>query len=82
MTKIVDVRKVRPADLVPGDVMVVTVTLHVGYHGDYFRMYRCPYPNAEVSSAGIPQGEQILQGAQPIAEALFPVATWAGLKPE
>jgi hypothetical protein len=76
----------RPDELKSGDVLVCTVTLHVGYRTDdegkpMFRVYRCNYP-PQVSS-GIPQGSCLTsEGAEAMAEHLFPVVRWAGFKPE
>jgi hypothetical protein len=74
---------VRPDELQPGDVLVCTVTLHVGYHGDppVYRMYRCGYPPA-IGEEGIPQGSAILSSVEQVAAALFPVVRDAGLQSE
>lgn len=43
-------------DVKPGDVFVVTVKVMVQYNGTY-RLYRCPYPDADVGEDGTPQGD-------------------------
>ena len=51
---------VPPLDLKLGDVMAVTVTCHVRqiYEDNTIEvsLYRCPYPDAQVTPEGIPQG--------------------------
>lgn len=76
-----------PSDLEPGDVLVCTVTLHVGYHENangnrVFRMYRCRYPGENLGSDGIPQGDRIYTNQEEVAQALFPIALNAGFEPD
>jgi hypothetical protein len=76
---------VRPDELEPGDVLVATVTLHVGYPLDdegkpHFRVYRCTYP-PQLGHEDVPQGSRVsAKHAKAIAEGLFPVVGYAGLK--
>ena len=80
MSRIVNPVAVRPNDLMHGDVLVVTVALHVLERGEerIFRMYRCAYPPEEAD--GIPQGERVLTHEEEIVQELFPVVTWADIK--
>lgn len=85
MSRLVD--SYTTTELRSGDVLVVTVTLHVTYHLDennkpYFRMYRCGYPDAPVSEEGVPQGGRIFIDEQKIAETLFPIVSNLGLRSE
>ena len=84
---IVNFYNVRPDELKSGDVLVCTVTLHVGYRRDkygkpMYRMYRCDWPEPQVSEDGIPQGSNIGQDVEKVAQALFPVVGYAELKPD
>ena len=74
---------VRPDELKPGDVLVCTVTLHVGYHGEppVYRMYRCAYP-PQLGEEAIPQGQPILSNVKEVTQVLFPVVVDAGLQSE
>lgn len=67
-------------DLENGDVLVCTVTLHVGeISGEkVYRMYRCEYPPRNLS-VGIPQGSQIDDRSGEIAKQLFPITTYLGV---
>lgn len=80
MSKLVNSVSVRPDELNSGNVMAVTVTLHVQRtaHGLVFRMYRCGYPPQ--THDGIPQGSRIgpPEQEQVVMETLFPVVGWAG----
>ena len=75
---IVNFYTIKPQEVKAGDVMVVTVTLHVmavdKQGRPVFSMYRCPWPNPQIGDEGIPQGDHIMKelaaGAQ---KALFPV---------
>ena len=85
MSQVVSFYNVSPDDLKCGDVLVCTVTLHVGWHMDsegkpMYRVYRCDYP-PQVSD-GIPQGANLGAFQQQVAEALFPVVQLAGLNPD
>ena len=62
---------VRPNEIEPGDVFAVTVTCHVDYLGNP-RLYRCPYPNAQLSDGGVPQGDRIFRFSDEVTQALFP----------
>ena len=84
--QIVDFCNVRPDELKSGDVLVCTVTLHVGYRKDehgkpMYRVYRCGYP-PEIIVDGIPQGPNIGRDAEAVAHALFPVIGYAELQPD
>lgn len=84
---IVDFYNVRPDELKPGDVLVCTVTLHVSHHIDpdghpYFRMYRCGYPHPVIGDDDIPQGSRIYVDENVVANSLFPVVKFAGMKSE
>jgi len=75
MRQLKSVINTRPNDIHPGDVFAVTVTFHVGYDG--IHVYRCPYPNPEVSDDGIPQGDDILdEDVEALTRALVPVLLW------
>ena len=84
MTHLIDAYTTRPADLKSGDIMAVTVTLHIGHLRDAddrpatYRLYLCDWPPT-ISEDGIPQGERIYEAQVEVAGALFPVV--AGLKP-
>lgn len=82
MSRIVNPVTVKPDELEPGDVMVVTVTLHVVKRGDglVFRIYRCGYP-PQVHE-GVPQGSRIGVHEWEVAQELFPVVAWAGIEPD
>ena len=69
---------VRPYELKHGDVMVVTVTVHiVERDGDlFFRMYRCDYPPQ--MHDGIPQGSRIF--GESVAGVLMPVLAYANIR--
>lgn len=79
MKKIVNPYNLHPDKIQPGDVIVLTVTIHVNRldqkNRPLIRAYRCPH----VSMGGIPQGDQIApEHTLPLAEALAPVLIWAG----
>lgn len=83
MSRLVNPVAVRPDELRHGDVLVVTVALHVMERGDerIFRVYRCDYP-PQVAD-GIPQGSRVsVIHEKVVADALFPVVDWAGAMPD
>lgn len=69
-----------PADFKPGDVLACVITLHhVGNFEDgtpEYRMYRCPYPDPQVSVDGIPQGHGMELEEETLSR-LFPIAIGA-----
>ena len=69
-----------PRDVEVGDVFVCVVTCHVVDHpldgGKAFRVYRCPWPNPELSEDGIPQGDRMTNEG-PVGVGLFPVLLYA-----
>lgn len=78
---IVDFYNLPPHELKAGDVMVVTVTLHVAAIDKEgkpaFSMYRCPWPRPQIGEEGIPQGDRILTEHAGMAQkALFPVVSY------
>lgn len=59
----------------PGDVFVVTVKVMVQYDGTY-KIYRCPWPDAEIGYDGTPQGDQLYAGhdnLKTMAKTLMPI---------
>lgn len=81
MRRLVNPVTVLASDLTHGDVMAIVITLHVIKRGDnhVFRMYRCGHPPQE--HEGIPQGHRIGHEKE-IAQELFPIVGWAGMKPD
>jgi hypothetical protein len=78
---------VRPNEIEKGDTLAVVVKLQVGHYRNTdgaltYRLYRCRYPDTPVSDDGIPQGDRVYDAPEHVAGALFPVALWAGLKPD
>lgn len=75
---------VQPPDIAVGDVMIVTVTVHIleGRKGKpVARTYRCIHPYSEVD--GVPQGSRIATGLEgSVIRALFPVVRWADIEPD
>ena len=66
-------------DAKPGDVFVVTVKVMIQYDGRY-KLYRCPWPNAELGYDGTPQGDELYgdeDDLQTMAETLMPVLVTA-----
>lgn len=63
----------------PGDVLVVTIKVMVQYDRTY-KLYRCPWPNAEIGSDGTPQGDKLYGDEDDLrttAETLMNVLTTA-----
>jgi len=62
----------------PGDVFVVTVKVMVQYDGT-LRIYRCPWPDAEIGYDGTPQGDELYASSagyknlRITAETLMPI---------
>ena len=59
----------------PGDIFVVTVKVMVQYDGRY-KIYRCPWPDAQIGEDGSPQGDDLYASQddlQTTAETLMPV---------
>ena len=58
-----DVYDTSPLDIKPGDVFVVTVAFHVQYYDNAHHLrvcaYRCPWPDPQLGTDGVPQGAQI-----------------------
>jgi hypothetical protein len=81
---VVDSYTLRPDEVSTGQVMIATVTIHLDYPTrdgkPTYRVYKCRYGGQE--SGGIPQGSKLLpEQAKAVAEALFPVVTYAELVP-
>jgi len=61
----------------PDTVFVSTITCHIN-HVDYetstvwIRLYRCPYPNPQISSDGVPQGDHCGNDVE-VAKTLYPI---------
>lgn len=65
-----------PSDIGGGDVFIVTVAFHVMFDGS-IRIYRCPYPDPEISEDGVPQGDGVLEEyTDVLCQALVPVLSW------
>lgn len=61
----------------PGDVFTCIVTCHISPRG--YRLYRCQYPDAQISD-GIPQGTRIEDPDSEIVATLFPIICHSGIK--
>lgn len=82
MSRIVNPVVIRPDELMHGDVLVVTVALHIikCKDGYTFRAYRCDYPPQKAD--GIPQGNRLGTFEGEVMQELFPVVYWAGIQPD
>jgi hypothetical protein len=76
MEKIVNAYTVISSELRPGDTMLFVLKAIVMRDGRY-RIYRCPYE----AHGDIPQGSRVYDETA-VAEAIFPVLGWAGLRPD
>jgi len=59
----------------PGDIYCVTIKVRVQDDGTY-RVYRCPWPNAEIGEDGSPQGDSLLLPSselRKVVKALMPI---------
>jgi len=59
----------------PGDIYCVTIKVMVQYDGTY-RVYRCPWPDAEIGEDGSPQGDSLLLPSsemRKVVKALMPI---------
>lgn len=65
---------VKPNELKEGDVLICLITAHIMHDGSV-RVYRCPYPNAQISDDGIPQGNKVGDENSTIKD-IFPVLAW------
>ncbi len=63
-------------DIQPGDIFVCTIVVRVQHDGSY-RVYRCPWPGAEIGSDGTPQGDQIGDENTPISKIFPIIQNWA-----
>jgi hypothetical protein len=64
----------------PGDVFVVTIKAMVRHDGTV-KLYRCPWPNAEIGHDGTPQGDELYAGRtslsiSDVASTIFPILSY------
>lgn len=84
---IIDFYQIHPDELKPGDALICTVVCYLDQENKRggkpsYRLYHCRWPSPQLSDDGIPQGVEISRGLTTIANGLFPVLGYAGLKPD
>ena len=67
--RVVNANTIRPDEIQPSDVMLLTIKAMVTWNGHY-RLYQCPYPYVSHGDE-VPQGSRI-HNEREVCEALFP----------